>query len=164
MPTAKDVLLYQFQIGQMLFEQFTGDFSDGEYFQSPVEGANHAGWIVGHIAVSEDSMSAGILDSPKRLPESIQEMFRGESTCFPDASKYPARKELDEMFLNTRANVLESLKTFDESRWNDPSPEDWTKEVFPTLGSIWGMMGVHQFWHIGQLTVCRKALKKKNVL
>lgn len=164
MPTTKDVLLFQLQTGQMLFQQYSEDLSDQEYFQPPVEGANHAAWILGHIAASEDSMTASITGTPKHLPDSIHDTFQMGSTCVADASKYPTRKEIDDMFINTRANVLEALQTFDDSKWNDPSPEGYPKDFFPTIGSIWSMIGVHQFWHIGQLTVCRQAMKKKNKL
>lgn len=164
MATAQDVLLQQFQMGQMLIEQFIADLSEKEFFQIPSEGANHPAWILGHIATSEDSMANDILGKPKRLPESIHELFKKGTTSQADASKYPTRNELVDMFKNSRANAMEALTAFDDSKWNDPSPEGWSDEFFPTNGSIWAVMGTHQFWHIGQLTVCRAALKKKPVM
>jgi len=164
MATAKEVLFNQFQMGQMLIEQFTADLSQEEFFKIPAEGANHPAWILGHIATSEDSMANDVIGKPKRLPESIHELFKMGTTSQSDASKYPTRDELIDMFKNSRANAVEALSTFDDAKWNDPSPEGWNKEFFPTISSVWSMMGIHQFWHIGQLTVCRAALKKKPVL
>ena len=76
MATAKDVLVHQLQMGQMLIEQFTADLTQEEFFQIPAEGANHAGWVMGHLAVSEDSMANDLLGKHKKLPESIQNLAR----------------------------------------------------------------------------------------
>jgi len=164
MATGKDVILEQLGMGDYLFNQFTADLSDEEYFKAPVPRANHAGWIIGHIAVSEDSLVAAATGKPKRIPEATQDLFKGGSTCKAEASVYPSRKQIDELYKNTRAHTLEALKASDESKWSAPSPEGFTKEVFPTMGSIWGLLSTHQYWHIGQLTVCRAAMNKKHVL
>ncbi len=164
MANAKDVVLAQLQTGQFLIDQFTPDLTDEEYFKVPVAGANHPAWLLGHIAISEDSMTASATGSEKILPEPMHEMFKGGSTCHEDASKYPSRGEIDEMFKRSRARAVAALKEFDGNRWDDPSPKDMPQELFPTLGAIWTMQGVHQFWHIGHLTVCRAALKKDRKL
>ncbi len=164
MASGKDIVAGQLAAGQYLIEKFTADLTDEEFFASPVPGANHAGWILGHIAVSEDSLSAVATGSDKRIPEATQALFGGQSDCSADRSKYPSRKEIEELYRQTRARTLEALKGFDEEKWDDPSPEGWPKEVFPTLGSMWAMQGTHLFWHIGQITVSRQALKKKRVL
>ncbi len=164
MATAKDMILEQLGIGQFLLEKFTADLSDDEYFKIPAEGANHPAWIIGHIAVSEDSLVAAATGGEKEIAESLQELFKGGSKCVADAATYPTRTEIDELFKTSRARTVEALKAADESTWGNPSPEGFSKDVFPTMGTIWGMQGTHQFWHIGQLTVCRAVLKKPAVL
>lgn len=164
MPSAKATILEQLGMGQFLFDKFTSDLSDAEYFKPPMPGANHAAWIVGHIAVSEDSLVAGATGRPKRIPESTYELFKGGTKCVADASKYPSRKEIDELYKNSRAHTIEALKGSDESTWDAPSPEGFDKNFFPKVGTIWGLLGTHQYWHIGQLTVCRTALSKERVL
>jgi len=164
MPSPKEVVLQQLSMGQYLMGKFTEDLTDQEYFKPPTEGANHAAWIVGHIACSEDSLVAAITGVAKRIPDSTFELFKGGSQCIPDASKYPSRKQIDELFRTSRAHTAECLKKYDEARFDDPPPKGWDKELFPSMGAIWGLQGTHQYWHIGQLTVCRQALNKKHVL
>lgn len=164
MADAKSVILGQLQTGQFLMEKFTADLTDAEYFQVPCKGANHIGWVIGHIACSEDAIGAAASGGEKRIPEATHTLFAGSSECHADAGKYPSRKELDELFKDARATLIERLTTSDASKWDDPSPEGWPKEIFPTIGSLWGMQGAHQFWHIGQITVCRAAMGKKRVL
>jgi hypothetical protein len=164
MAGAKDVILSQLQTGQFLIDQFTPDLSDEEYFEIPVAGANHAAWLMGHLAVSEDGLTAAATGGAKIFPDTTHEKFRGGSTCHADASKFPSRREIDEMFKRSRAHTVEALQAFDERRWGDPSPKEMSQELFPTLGAIWTLQGTHQFWHIGHLTVCRAALKKARKL
>ena len=163
MPSCKEVILTQMSSSDFVLNKMIADLSDAEFFKPPVAGANHAAWVVGHIAVSEDSMVADLTGRSKRYPKE-HELFRGGSTCLADASKYPPRKAIEELLRNCRAHTIEALKAFDEKKWNDPSPEGWPRDVFPTLGSIWALMGAHPFWHIGQLSVCRQAMGKKRVL
>lgn len=164
MVSARDIVLDQLQRGQRVIESFTADFTDAEYFMPPIVGGNHAAWILGHISCTEDWSLGLATHSPKRIPESTHALFRPGSTCVPDASKYPSRKELDELFRNTRARFIEALNLSDVSTWDQPSPPEAPKTLMPTVGAIWSLAGFHQFWHFGQLTVCRQALKKKKLL
>ncbi|UCE59984.1 MAG: DinB family protein [Phycisphaerales bacterium] len=161
MATAKDVVRLQLDNAQKLMEMFTADLSDEEYFKPAAADTNHAAWIVGHIACSEDSLVSLITGGAKRIPDGTHALFGGESTCLPDASKYPSRKELDDMLLTACAHTLEALQTFDEGKWENPAPEGLPQEVFPSLGAVWGLLATHSWWHIGQLTTCRKVLGKK---
>ncbi len=68
------------------------------------------------------------------------------------------------MFGLARTNTLEAIEAADVATWTNPSPDDYPKEFFPTIGAVWGMMATHQFWHIGQITTCRTIMKKKPVL
>ena len=164
MTGVKDLVLQQLGTGQFLIEKFTADLTDAEYFKVPTPGANHAAWIVGHIACSEDSIVAAITGAAQRLPDAMHELFKGGSKCVADAARYPARRQIDDLFRNARAHTVDVLQKFDEKRWDAPSPEGWDENLFPTLGTMWALQATHPFWHIGQLTVCRTALAKKHVL
>lgn len=164
MSSARDVIRQQLSNGQMLIEKFTADLSDKDYFVPAVPGANHAAWIVGHIAVSEDFIVGQITGSGMRLPKAMHDVFNGKSVCHPDASKYPPRKDIDEMHRTTRAHSIEALSMFNDAKWADAAPAGMNSPMFPTLGAMWGMVGAHPFWHIGQLTTSRVALKKPRVM
>ena len=164
MASAKEVVLQQLRSGQYFYEKFTADLSDPEYFKPPAEGANHAAWLLGHVACSEDSLAAQITGGAKRIPEATHELFKSGSTCVANPSKYPSRRQIDELFRNSRANTIEALTKYDDRKWEEPSPQGWDKSVFPTMGAMWALQGTHQFWHIGQLAVCRQAMKKKPAL
>ena len=159
----KDVIREQLEASGHLVGMFTKDLTDGEYFKPAIAGGNHTAWAVGHIAVSEDSMLGHITGDAPRLPEAMRQLFAGGSECHPEASTYPSRSEIDEMLRTVRAHTFEQLAAFDEGRWDDPSPEALPQEFFPTVGSMWNMIASHSFWHIGQITCNRQALKKGRV-
>ena len=105
MASPKDVVLHQFKTGNFLLEKFTEDLSDAEYFKPPIEGTNHAAWILGHIACSEDWVVATTTGADRRMPQATQDLFKGGSVSIPDASKYPSRKEIDELYRSGRENA-----------------------------------------------------------
>lgn len=165
MASPKDVVVQQLKLGQTLFEMFTSDLSDAEYFIPAAEGTNHIAWVLGHIAQTEDWMVGLLTGAERTVSEDLQKLFGGSSECSTDAGRYPSRKELDEMFRSNRARAMKAAQAADDGCWDDAAPEDGLpKDFFPTVGSVWGMMGAHQFWHLGQLTTCRSVMKKKRVL
>ena len=120
----------------MLIEKFTADLSDEEYFIPATAGANHPGWILGHVTYVEDWAVALAAGLPQRLPRTLSRQFGRSSDCVPDPSPYPSRGELDEMFRKARANTFVSLQAFEEGRWDDPSPDRVPQDLFPTLGAL----------------------------
>lgn len=160
MVDGKKLLTQQLQSSQALYGMFLADFSDEEFFTPPCEKGNHAAWIMGHIAVSEDGISAALSGRDPKFPEDVRKKFEGGSKCVADASAYPSRGEIMDMFETARAQLIKELEAYDESKWDDESPERFPTDFFPTKGSVWGLNGTHAFWHIGQLTVCRQALGK----
>lgn len=164
MVTAKDVIAGQLQTGEYFLQTFTKDFTDAEYFAPAVAGSNHAAWILGHLACTEDWGRWLLSGKSKHLDEATHALFKGGSSCMPDPSKYPSRKALDRLFADSRSRLVEALGAFDIGRWDEPTPDHGPRKQFPTLGDLWALMGLHQFWHFGQLTTCRAALRKKALL
>ena len=164
MPSAKDIILAQLQMGERLIGMFTADLSDEEYFRPAVEGTNHTAWILGHLACTEDWAVSALAGVDNRIPDTTRDLYRGASECLSDATKFASRKEIDEMFSTARARTMEALHQADEARWGDESPDTFPKPFIATVGAVWGLQATHQFWHIGQLTTCRAAMKKKSVL
>ncbi len=164
MVSPKVVIGHQFQGSRLLIEKFTADLTDAEYYAVPVPGGNHAAWILGHIAATEDYLTNKLAGQTLRLAPEIHTLFNGRSTCRPDAGLYPKRDEIDRMFKEVRAASMQILEQFDDRRWSEPSPEGVPQALAPTVGAAWALSGTHPFWHIGQLTVNRTALHKPRVI
>ncbi len=57
------------------------------------------------------------------------------------------------LFRQAQVRALELLKDFDVQRWESPTPVH-APDTLPTYGTIWQSLGVHTFWHLGELAGC----------
>src|SRR5713226_4752650 len=63
------------------------------------------------------------------------------------------------LFEDQRKRVIQVLTAEDMSKWGLPAPTG-LPVIFKTVGSVWGIVGTHQYWHIGQLMTIRTMLGK----
>ena len=155
--TPKEIVSGQFTLCQSLYEGAVKDLSEQDMRFQPFEGANHINWILVHLAVSEDSLIAAITGKPKRYSESLHKSFGGGSTCSPDDGM--TKSEAWRMYAEQGTTTVEFIRTFPESRYDEAAPES-LRSFFPTIGAVVGLMGTHPYWHVGQATSNRRALKK----
>ncbi len=159
--TVKELIINQLQASKWLFDSFSKDFSDADAQVQPCENGNHLNWMFVHMAVSEDSMIATLTGQPKKLSEALHKAYGGGSTCMADDGM--TRAEALKLYSESLNRTLDFVKTFVESRYDDKAPAGFPP-LFPTVGSVIGLLAAHPFWHIGQLTVNRQVLKKPRVL
>ncbi len=161
---AKEMILQQLHTGTFLFQKFTDDLLDEEYFIAPTTGGNHTAWNLGHIACVEDAIVSGICSGQPQLSKVVRDLFASGASCSVDAARYPSRAEIDSLFSETRERTVSAVEELDDALWNDPPPPSFPRELFPTRGAAWSALGTHQFWHLGEVAVCRTALGKDRVL
>jgi hypothetical protein len=153
----KDIVLNQYASAQWLYESALKDLSDADCRFQPFTGANHVNWILAHLAVSEDSLIAKITGGPMRYKEALHKAYGGGSQCNADDGM--TRAEAWKMYTESGRHTTEFVKSFAEARYDDPSPES-LRQMFPTVGAVVGLLGAHPYWHFGQVTFNRRALKK----
>ena len=57
------------------------------------------------------------------------------------------------LFRKAQVHALEVLRDFDIRLWDRPTPNN-VPDTLPTWGAIWQSLGVHPFWHLGELCGC----------
>jgi hypothetical protein len=159
--TPKQIALSQLTAVDFLFDKFLQDMSDDDCRYQPGDGCNHANWILCHLAVSEDSICAKMGGTEKRLSEDLHKRYAGGSTCTSDDGMTKA--EAWKLYNDTRKRTVEFINSFPESRYDEKAPDGFPP-IMPTMGSLVALLGMHPYWHFGQLTVNRKLLKKPNLL
>lgn len=157
---AKQLAVNQLQASKWLFDNFIKDFSEADARRQPCEGGNHLNWILVHLAVSEDSITASISGGPKRYAEALHKAYGGGSACKADDGMTLA--EARRMYDESHARTLDFIGKLPDARLADKAPEGMPP-LFPTVGAVLGLLATHPFWHFGQLTVTRAALKKPRV-
>lgn len=155
--TPKDIVLNQHASAQWLYEGAVKELSDADCRYQPFDGANHVNWILAHLAVSEDSLISQITGHPKRYSEPLHKSYGGGSVCRADDGM--TRAEAWKMYTDSAKMTVEFVKGFPESRYDEPAPEN-LRQMFPTIGAVIGLLGAHPYWHFGQVTFNRRALKK----
>jgi hypothetical protein len=133
--------------------------TDDEFCASGVNGIS-AAWTVGHLACVGDLFSSWLADKELRIPRQTHDIFNpftiaDRGVCkadLVDRSVYPKARILA-MFRLSQFRILELLNNFDVALWDCPPPES-CPDSLPTYGAIWESLGVHTFWHLGELAGC----------
>ena len=159
----KDVIKSQIGTSEFLVEKFLSDLSDEDFLHQLPEGGQTVTWVLGHRACTEDWTLHHLTGEPYQIPGDLHEKFKGGSTVETDPTANPSRAEIEGTYRAQRERTMAALEQSDESTWDDPAPEGMP-EVFPTIGSLWGMTGTHIFWHVGQITIIRRLLGKPPIL
>ena len=132
--------------------------SEDEFFKGGVNGVSPA-WSIGHLACVTD-LFCGWIDVGKELPDDIHHIFnRLELVDDPppkcdtvDRTKV-SKKSIMMFFRRAQIRALRLLDEFDLTRWNQATP-DGMPESLPYWGAIWEALGVHTYWHLGELSGC----------
>lgn len=134
------------------------DVPDDQLCVQPFPGANHALWVLGHLAWTDHYF--------------VKELGKRASTCewdalfgmgsqpIADRAKYPSRGDLLGFAASRRGALLEWFGSMSESQLFTPLPKDW--ETFaPHYAGLMTATAWHEGLHAGQLTVVRKHLGLK---
>lgn len=153
-------LLTQFDLHQLLYNNVLDGFTDAETNRRPYddENINHVKYLAGHLLNSQYGLSkiAGLQPTVK-----WNELFAvmGQSEA-KDSFNYPSIKEIKDewnaLYEPTRKGL--SNLTEDDPAETPPPPFD---KVAETKGELWAFINHHQAYHIGQISLLRKAFGKE---
>jgi hypothetical protein len=131
--------------------------SESEFFEGGANGVSPA-WTVGHLACVTDLFTSWVREEDPLLPRATHDVFNsldignkvGDKAGSVDRTLYP-KAELLLLFRQTQVRAMELLDAFDASLWDVGTPRT-VPETLPTWGAIWQSLGVHCFWHLGELS------------
>lgn len=130
--------------------------SDEQFFGAGLNGVS-AAWMLGHLACVTDLYGSWVRKSIPSLDVEVHKIFNGldigakegTKTKFIDSQAF-SKKDIVHFFRQAHVEALATLDTFDESLW-ESAPPDYVPDSLPTYGAIWETMGVHIYWHLGEL-------------
>ena len=123
----------------------------------PFPGANHALWIMGHVA-SVDAFLLQACGGPSDPQlEQFQPAFFMKSQPSPNPGDYPPAAQVRAWFQGTRETVLDWFRSQTEEQLSTPLPEG-LREIAPDRLSLIARLAIHEAGHGGQLTAIRKSL------
>lgn len=119
--------------------------------------ANHALWIVGHLAYVDNSFLK-MLSPADADDRAWLGLFAPESEPSDDPSNYPSLAELLAYFRERREKTLAYFDRQTEESLAQPVPAG-APPMFTDIASVFEVMTFHEAMHMGQITVARQALR-----
>lgn len=160
----RTLLIDQLQSGESIMTKAVNDLNDREFHTRLPGRGESVNWIFGHLATNEDWFLMKLTGSAQQVSGELQEKYQADESPPADSSTpIVERHDILNFFRFHRARVIEALQKTDITRWDDPAP-DGLPLMFSTLGSAWGILGTHQYWHLGQIMTIRQMLAKEDFM
>lgn len=156
---AKDAIKANIEMCHTVITSWIGDFSDADIMVRPVPEANHSAWQLGHLISSEHNMVGSMGHDMPEMPDGFAESHSKESSTSDDASKFLKKDEYVALMGKMNTATLAALEATPEADLDKPSPEA-LREIVPTIGAAFNLIGVHLLMHGGQVVVLRRKLGK----
>lgn len=129
---------------------------DDLFFSIPHPGANHAAWVIGHLATTDDFILTTMTGVKSGLPEGWGKLFGGGSTVEPNPKKNPSRTELMAAFDERRAALEKWYTSIPDDQLHTPV-EGNIAMFLPTRSALGGACGFHDGFHAAQISAARRA-------
>lgn len=114
-------------------------------------------WTLGHLACVTDLFGSWVRGLMPSLSVEVHSVFNsldiGASTYTKaeNVERHPySKSEIIQFFRTAQVELLATLDAFDEERWDDATP-DYVPDSLPSYGTLWESLGVHTYWHLGEL-------------
>lgn len=136
---------------------FFEDIPDSKICYQPIAGGNHALWILGHLACTDEFFLNKIGGKPFNRFESWSGKFFMGSKPSANVSDYPPVSEVKKVLDENRNRFLDWAGSMTEADALTALPEDF-KNFAPDRATMLSTIAWHEGMHTGQLSMIRKAL------
>ncbi len=134
-------------------------FSDDDFYAGGVNGVSPA-WTVGHLACVLDLFTSWLEPRDLVVEPWMHSVFNsldigkksGTKAELVDRGRL-SKSEILLLFRQAQVRALQLLNDFDPEEWDQATPV-YAPDTLPTRGAIWQALGVHTFWHLGELSGC----------
>ena len=133
------------------------DVPEEQWAHQPIPHANHAAWITGHLAHTDNFFLTAVAGRTTKIPGEWDELFGMGSVPTPELKRYPAPADLRDFLGSLRADLVAWFQSLDERTAQAPLPEE-LRMFAPSKGALANSIAWHEGMHTGQLTVVRKSL------
>ena len=136
---------------KMLLEQTFDDL----FYKPAFEGANHAAWVVGHLALTDNAFLVDVAGQDSKLPEEWNALFGVNTKAIPDPKKYPFRAELMSVLDERRAALESWLSTLSDAELLKPIEGDFGMFA-ANRAQLGSSCSFHDAFHAAQISATRR--------
>jgi hypothetical protein len=157
---SKDAIRQTMDMGDMILSRYVDDLSDADLKIRPIDGMNPIAWQLGHLVASERGMVEGIkAGTCPPLPEGFDALHGRENTANIDPAQLRTKAEYLSLLKAQREATKKLLDSLDDAALDAPGPER-IRQMAPTVGATFVMIGNHTLMHLGQFVAVRRKLNK----
>ena len=125
---AKTLLLSQVNFAEGILTQAAQDLSDSEFLAQLPGPGQHANWIFGHLATTEDWLLNKLTGSSQELSEDVHTKYKPIPTLSAEASAFVPKSEVLALFKDQRQRSNAAIQSADQYDWF--SRVGWSKLNF----------------------------------
>ena len=133
------------------------EIPEAECLRQPLPGANHALWVAGHLASSDDFFLEQLGGKEPRCDAKFKALFGMGSTPTGSPGDYPPFEEIKEMLHERREALNAGFGSMSAEQLNEPLTGDY-KDFAPNYGALMSTICWHEGIHAGQVTLIRRNL------
>lgn len=146
------------RIGWFSNTALKGDLPEDARFYQTHPGTAHIHWLVGHVAFSIDKITLPALEGPSEIPDSLTPIFGWGSKPTPDRAIYPSWNDTVDYLTDAVTRLRAHVASLTPERLTHPLPQDHPfGKWIPTRGAIVPFTGMHSTYHLGQISLLRRA-------
>ena len=128
-----------------------------------VRDTNHAVWVLGHTACTDDYFRTTLGGGEPVIDGSWNELFGGGSKPSADASAYPPIAEIKVKAAEAREAFVKWIDSLDDDTLNEPLPEKLSFFA-PNHAGLPITIAWHEGFHAGQVSAIRRDLGLPNAM
>ncbi len=155
--STKTTIKHTLGISDMVMDKYLGDLDPAAFMTRPVQGMNHLAWQMGHLISSERRMVEQIKPGASpALPEGFDAKHGKETHGSDNAADFHTKDEYLKLWKAQRAATHQALDGMTDEELEAPTPDEKTRHMAPTLGTLFSMTGLHSLMHSGQFVAVRR--------
>ncbi|HSQ55214.1 MAG TPA: DinB family protein [Gemmata sp.] len=157
--TPQDLLAAGYRMGLRMVHMMCDDLTAEEFHHQPVEGANSAAWIVGHLAVVArwSAERLGATDLPA-LSDGFRARYAATKSPAAIQTAHGGKEELLGLLDQCIGKLIEEVKKLPDSSLERPPAFTGPFATNSAEGILFGSL--HIMLHSGQLSTIRRSLGK----
>lgn len=140
-----------------LLEHLTGGMTRQQLITRAGGKGNHALWIMGHIADTDDLAVTTMTGKTPCLPEQYAKLFRTGTEPVDNPSDYPSADELQDALRTTREAHKQMVREMSDEAAYAPTPE-MLRPIAPEGIDLPFTLAMHELFHTGQIASVRSSL------
>ncbi len=165
--SAKKLLLAQYDLHNVLYNNVIADISDEESNRVVAEHMNKVKWLAGHLLWAQHNLAniGGVkLDLPWRDHFHTKQGGSAEDFNAPP-SQLPTLQQVKDKWNEFGPQIRQGLENLPDPALDTPIPAKHPIHPFnDTLGGLWAFINHHQAYTIGQIGILRRGLGKEAMM